>query len=351
MKFLEFGNDPALNRRYFAELLVLLSLQVLLVYITLTILAGLFIRSDNDFLRGLGAAAYLFNVYMCHQIPERSFFLFGEPMGLCERCFAIFIGALFAYPASLWRQRMPSILRMDSDAYKGARVLRSWSGFSIIVKLTSREFCIAWGRHQNDFLHVPLLLLFGVGLLGIDGTAQLFGFWESDPFVRVVTGFLASFTIMSFLLNEVLDKFHPKGSLFRTSVLAPASSLTGVVLLALAGAALLLGPHYVSESSAIGQAMELSPGAASYEAHYIAPKAFEVSIAADQYVSGYTDPVLSDIAHANTRKNVMGAWAVLALEEPAKREGRYTFISGGKGTYYYFDAWTGELALTRRHSS
>jgi uncharacterized membrane protein len=37
----------------------------------------------------------------CHQIPERSFWLFGHPLAVCARCFGIyvgFLGGLAAYP-------------------------------------------------------------------------------------------------------------------------------------------------------------------------------------------------------------------------------------------------------------
>lgn len=29
---------------------------------------------------------------VCHQIPERSFFAFGHPLGVCHRCFGIYVG-------------------------------------------------------------------------------------------------------------------------------------------------------------------------------------------------------------------------------------------------------------------
>jgi uncharacterized membrane protein len=47
---------------------------------------------------------YNFFGLICHQIPARSFFLAGEPFGVCSRCFGVYFG-LFAgfaiYP--LWR--------------------------------------------------------------------------------------------------------------------------------------------------------------------------------------------------------------------------------------------------------
>jgi uncharacterized membrane protein len=61
------------------------------------------------------AAAYFYSAYssICHQIPEHSFHLNGEPYAVCIRCtsiyFAFFIGVLL-YP--LIRLRIPGFVRM-----------------------------------------------------------------------------------------------------------------------------------------------------------------------------------------------------------------------------------------------
>ena len=33
--------------------------------------------------------------FLCHQLPTRSFFLFTSPLGLCSRCFGIYLAGLF----------------------------------------------------------------------------------------------------------------------------------------------------------------------------------------------------------------------------------------------------------------
>ncbi len=309
---LELGKDHLENRRYFAELAILLSLLVLALYVLLSILAGLLIQSDNRLMLGLGALAYLFNVYMCHQMPERAFFLFGQQIGLCERCLAIMVGALAAYPIAFNGKRLPRIFR-------DGRVMLAAIALSI-------------------------------GLLGIDGVAQLIGWWESSAAVRVATGFASAFTVMYYLLIELLDKFSPKHHLFRKGVIIPVLIPFAILLAALLAFSLFVGSNYKTESYLIGQAREISPGASQYLAYYIAPRAFAGTISADNYLSKYDDPVLSDVAHMNNREHVMGAWVVLALNEPAKYEGEYAFISGGSGTYYYFDAWSGELLAAKAHS-
>lgn len=40
--------------------------------------------------------------YLCHQIAERSFHIFGEPLAVCARCFGVYFGLAFGvllYPA------------------------------------------------------------------------------------------------------------------------------------------------------------------------------------------------------------------------------------------------------------
>ena len=44
---------------------------------------------------------YKFFSFVCHQMPERSFYLENNPFGVCARCFGIYFGlfgGLFAYP-------------------------------------------------------------------------------------------------------------------------------------------------------------------------------------------------------------------------------------------------------------
>jgi uncharacterized membrane protein len=46
---------------------------------------------------GSSAAAVLYLIFspVCHQIPERSFALFGHPFAVCHRCSGIYLGLLF----------------------------------------------------------------------------------------------------------------------------------------------------------------------------------------------------------------------------------------------------------------
>ncbi len=44
-----------------------------------------------------GDSLFLYKIYsqVCHQSPQRSFFLLGEKLGVCSRCTGIYTGALF----------------------------------------------------------------------------------------------------------------------------------------------------------------------------------------------------------------------------------------------------------------
>lgn len=83
----------------------------------------------------------------CHQRADRSFFLNGNQMPFCSRCTAIWIGFVV-----------------------GLLIL-----YFFKVSLDER------------FL---VILILSLVPLGIDGTGQLLGFWESTNLLRVVTGLI-----------------------------------------------------------------------------------------------------------------------------------------------------------------
>lgn len=52
--------------------------------------------------RGWPAVVFLYALFhpICHQIPERSFWLFGHPLAVCHRCTGLYVG--FATGLLLW---------------------------------------------------------------------------------------------------------------------------------------------------------------------------------------------------------------------------------------------------------
>ena len=95
---------------------------------------------------------FISNVYfagdiLCHQKPERSFFINENQMPFCSRCTAI------------------------------------WLGFAIGL-----GFMVFYFIELNEkFL---FLLILSIIPIGIDGVGQLFGYWESSNIIRLITGLL-----------------------------------------------------------------------------------------------------------------------------------------------------------------
>lgn len=81
---------------------------------------------------------------ICHQLPSRCFWIFGSNMGLCSRCFGIFLGIFLI-------------------------------GIYLGIKRINKIF---W--KSSIFLMLPVL---------IDGITQLKGLWYSNNIIRFVTGF------------------------------------------------------------------------------------------------------------------------------------------------------------------
>lgn len=82
---------------------------------------------------------------LCHQKPERSFFINENQMPFCARCTAIWLGIAIGL------------------------------GLMTFYKIDLNEKFI-------------FLILFGLIPIGFDGIGQLLGFWESNNFIRVATG-------------------------------------------------------------------------------------------------------------------------------------------------------------------
>lgn len=73
------------------------------VFAWILLIVGLPVAKANGFVT-ISSPLYYFFSFLCHQIPERSFHIVGEPFAVCSRCFGVYFGLLsgFAiYP--LWR--------------------------------------------------------------------------------------------------------------------------------------------------------------------------------------------------------------------------------------------------------
>lgn len=133
---------------------------------SVTDLSGLVAFSDNDDL--ISQMGFPMNfVYsagdrLCHQKLERSFVINGNQMPFCSRCTAIWLGLAIGL------------------------------GFMVFYKI----------KLDEKFLVVMLL---GIFPIGIDGIAQLFGFWESTNVIRFLTGLLAG-AICGIAIGIIIDE-------------------------------------------------------------------------------------------------------------------------------------------------
>ena len=99
---------------------------------------------------------------LCHQRADRSFFINGNQMPFCARCTAILIGITLGL------------------------------AFMIFFKIElDRRFLI--------------FIFIGIIPIGIDGIGQLFGAWESNNLIRVVTGGLIG-VISGIALAVIIDE-------------------------------------------------------------------------------------------------------------------------------------------------
>jgi uncharacterized membrane protein len=100
---------------------------------------------------------------LCHQKPERCFFLLGRQVPLCQRCLALYLG--------LWLGGVIFVL-----SRRKAGIARAWAPVA------------AW---------IPLF---------VDGVTQGLGFRESTPILRVCTGALAGIVLALFVLRRISDR-------------------------------------------------------------------------------------------------------------------------------------------------
>jgi uncharacterized membrane protein len=120
-------------------------------------------------------ASWLFTTFglMCHQMPERSFTLFGEQMALCHRMTAIYMASFIAgIGYALVRDRLPPL------------------SFKAMI-----------------IMSIPM---------AIDGFTQLFGLRESVWELRLLTGSLFAFGVMWFALPRFEQGFAEIRSVVET---------------------------------------------------------------------------------------------------------------------------------------
>ena len=107
---------------------------------------------------------YNFFGYVCHQIPERSFHLFGYQFAVCSRCFGVYAGLML-----------------------GILTYRLW-------------------RPVDSVEPLPRFWLFlSMVPIGIDWSLGVFGIWKNTHFTRFVTGLILGIACAVFIVPALVE--------------------------------------------------------------------------------------------------------------------------------------------------
>ncbi len=113
----------------------------------LIILAPYLLHSKSKY----GLFIYFIFSPLCHQIPEKSFYLFGFPLAVCSRCTGIYLGFLIGtliYPffRNLGNSKLPSpkvfiLFSLPMMVDVGGNFFNLWTSLNILRFITG----IIWG--------------------------------------------------------------------------------------------------------------------------------------------------------------------------------------------------------------
>lgn len=115
-------------------------------------------------LPGAAKPIYTFYSFLCHQLPERSFYAEGHPFAVCSRCFGVYFGLVLGflvYP--LWQ-------RIDETQ----PIARFWLFLSLIP-------------------------------IGVDWTLGVLGIWENTHFSRFLTGTILGAACATFIIPALVE--------------------------------------------------------------------------------------------------------------------------------------------------
>jgi uncharacterized membrane protein len=122
---------------------------------------------------------------LCHQYDERSFILNSNQTPVCVRCIAIYIGLFLGIFYTLF---IPNNINHKEYLF-------------YILPFKTREFLIK--RIGIKFLPILLIILFLLPV-AVDGLIQLFSSYESNNFLRIITGLPAG-SIGGILLGSLIN--------------------------------------------------------------------------------------------------------------------------------------------------
>ncbi len=190
------GQAVFLNRLLYAitrRWLFIFNLLVLL-YVGLPFLAPVMMRAGVE-----RPARWIYSIYspLCHQIPYRSWFLFGEQPAYPLRL-AGMEGAAFEDISSIPPYDLRLVRTYTGDAVIGYKVALCERDVAIYGSIFLGGLLFGLVRRRLKPMSIWLWFLIGIVPIAIDGTSQLlsvlpffnFGLRESTPLLRTLTGTL-----------------------------------------------------------------------------------------------------------------------------------------------------------------
>jgi uncharacterized membrane protein len=115
-------------------------------------------------MHGFADSLYRFFSFICHQNPDRSFHLSGEPVAVCARCFGVYSGLFLGFP-------IYAVFRNLDETEPPSRV---WLIASTIP-------------------------------IGLDWTLGFLGFWENTHISRFLTGFILGAACSMYLIPAFVE--------------------------------------------------------------------------------------------------------------------------------------------------
>jgi len=136
---------------------------LLVVFVWILFIVGLPVLKTNGFVT-ISSPLYYFFSFICHQLPERSLHLAGEPFAVCSRCFGVYFGML--------------------------------AGFAIYP---------LW-RNIDEIEPLPKFWLFASLIpMSLDWALTFFDIWENTQFSRFITGMIVGIACSTFIVPAIVE--------------------------------------------------------------------------------------------------------------------------------------------------
>ncbi len=154
-----------INKGYRDSMKRICKIYCFLLFLMIMFYSGIFL-APYLYNKNILLSTIIYSIYklVCHQMPSRSFFIFNHKMAVCARCFGIYTGFLagmLIYP--------------------------------FVKKLNDFKTPNKW------------YLIMALIPMGIDGTTQLIGLRESFNELRLITGLIAGFVGVFYVLPVFLS--------------------------------------------------------------------------------------------------------------------------------------------------